>query len=66
METLNDPDFSEDYYKDCRTPPPPGEYLPAHAEYFHLVEDWYDISYLKQSPGYLKGNLIGGVLWRRY
>ena len=46
----NDPDFSEDYYKDCRTPPPPGEYLPAHAEYFHLVEDWYDISYLKQSP----------------
>lgn len=46
----NDPDFSEDYYKDCRTPPPPGEFLPPYAEYFHLVKDWYDISYLKQSP----------------
>lgn len=46
----NDPDFSEDYYADCRTPPPKGELLPPHREYFHLVEDWKDIASLKQSP----------------
>ncbi|MDD4223475.1 MAG: alpha-amylase family glycosyl hydrolase [Candidatus Cloacimonetes bacterium] len=46
----NDPDFSEDYYADCRTPPPEGELLPPHREYFHLVEDWTDIAGLKQSP----------------
>ena len=46
----NDPDFSEDYYADCRTPPPEGELLPPQREYFHLVRDWHDISGLKQSP----------------
>ncbi|NLW18106.1 MAG: cyclomaltodextrinase [Candidatus Cloacimonetes bacterium] len=51
----NDPDFSEDYYADCRTPPPEGEFLPPNREYFHLVEDWNDISGLKQSPWLPKG-----------
>nr|HPH61488.1 cyclomaltodextrinase [Candidatus Syntrophosphaera sp.] len=46
----NDPDFREDYYADCRTPPPEGELLPPQREYFHLVRDWHDISGLKQSP----------------
>lgn len=45
-----DPDFSEWYYDDCRTPPPAGEYLPPNKEYFHFVPDWYDVSSLKQSP----------------
>jgi len=45
-----DPDFSEDYYTDCREPPPEGEILPPHREYYHLVRDWNDISGLKQSP----------------
>ena len=44
-----DPDFSEWYYADSRTPPPAGEFLPAQREYFHLVDDWNDISGLKQS-----------------
>ena len=44
------PDFSEWYYKESRTPPPAGEYLPVNKEYFHLVEDWKDISGLQQSP----------------
>ena len=49
------PDFSEWYYKDSRTPPPEGEYLPPQREYFHLVEDWKDISGLTQSPWQEKG-----------
>ena len=44
------PDFSEWYYADSLTPPPPGEFLPPHREYFHLVEDWQDIRGLSQSP----------------
>ncbi|MCB5252174.1 MAG: alpha-amylase family glycosyl hydrolase [Candidatus Cloacimonadaceae bacterium] len=46
----NDQDFSEDYYKGSRDKPAEGEYLPANKEYFHFVEDWYDIGHLKQSP----------------
>ncbi len=46
----NDPDFSEWYYADCITPPAEGEFLAPEREYFHLVEDWDDISGLKQSP----------------
>lgn len=45
-----DPDFCEWYYLDSKTPPPPGEFLAPEREYFHLVEDWDDISGLKQSP----------------
>ncbi|MDD2423647.1 MAG: alpha-amylase family glycosyl hydrolase [Candidatus Cloacimonetes bacterium] len=46
----NDQDFSEDYYKTSREKPAEGKYLPANKEYFHFVEDWYDIKGLKQSP----------------
>lgn len=44
------PDFSQWYYFDCKTPPPPGEYLSPEKEYYHLVEDWDDIAGLTQSP----------------
>ncbi|MBW6514881.1 MAG: DUF3459 domain-containing protein [Candidatus Syntrophosphaera sp.] len=44
------PDFSESWYDDCREPPPDGEFLPPHREYYHLVRDWTDISGLRQSP----------------
>lgn len=43
-------DFTEDYYADSRTPPPPGQYLPANREYFHFIDDWYDTAGLVQSP----------------
>ncbi len=46
----NDPDFSEWYYDNCRTRPPEGEFLPPQQEYYHLVEDWFDISGLTQNP----------------
>jgi len=49
------PDFSEWYYEDSRIPPPEGEFLPPQREYFHLVEDWKDISGLTQSPWQEKG-----------
>ncbi len=45
----NDPDFSEQYYDNCKTPPPKGEFLKAQHEYFHLVSDWNDVSDLTQS-----------------
>ena len=44
------PDFSEDWYRGSTRPPNPGEFLPKNQEYYHLVEDWYDWSGLKQSP----------------
>ncbi|MBP7310028.1 MAG: cyclomaltodextrinase [Candidatus Cloacimonetes bacterium] len=44
------PDFSQWYYHDCKTPPPEGEFLPPEKEYYHFVDDWYDVSGLKQSP----------------
>ena len=49
------PDFSEWYYADCKTPPEAGKHLHAPREYFHLVNDWNDISGLKQSPYLPKG-----------
>ncbi|MDY0150847.1 MAG: alpha-amylase family glycosyl hydrolase [Candidatus Cloacimonas sp.] len=45
-----DPDFSEWYYADCKTPPSQGEILQPEQEYFHLVQDWNDVSGLSQSP----------------
>lgn len=51
----NDPDFTEWYYDNCKTPPEKGKHLRTHQEYFHLVSDWYDISGLKQSPYLSKG-----------
>jgi cyclomaltodextrinase len=49
------PDFSEWYYSDCKTPPEKGKHLRPHYEYFHLVNDWYDISGLTQNPFLAKG-----------
>ncbi len=51
----NNPDFSEWYYRDSRTAPPSGEFLPPQTEYFHLIEDWRDIKGLVQSPYLPKG-----------
>lgn len=46
----NDPDFLESYYQDCKNAPQPGEFLPPQTEYYHLVQDWHDISGLTQNP----------------
>jgi cyclomaltodextrinase len=43
----NDPDFSEWYYEGVTQLPPSGK---TNGEYFHMVEDWYDIAGLKVSP----------------
>jgi len=49
------PDFQEWYYDNCRQPPPAGELLPTHREYYHLAENWQDIVGLSQSPWLLEG-----------
>lgn len=49
------PDFCEWYYDNCKTPPVKGQQLKPFQEYFHLVEDWYDTSGLKQNPYMKKG-----------
>lgn len=54
-DKTNDPDFSEWYYADSRTPPASGEFLKPGQEYFHLVQDWNDISGLSQSPYLAEG-----------
>lgn len=46
----NDQDFTEWYYEGVNQPPPPGKKLPPNKQYFHLVEDWYDVSSLKSNP----------------
>ncbi|MFO7914071.1 MAG: alpha-amylase family glycosyl hydrolase [Candidatus Krumholzibacteriales bacterium] len=43
----NDPDFSEFYYEGVTELPPGGK---TNGEYFHLVEQWQNISGLKRSP----------------
>jgi cyclomaltodextrinase len=43
----NDPDFSEWYYEGIASLPPSGK---TNGEYFHLVDDWYDVSGLVASP----------------
>jgi len=43
-------DFSECYYRDCRTPPKQDELLAPNQEYYHFVDDWDDIKGLKQNP----------------
>lgn len=50
------PRFERWYYQDCNTAPPMGEKLNKNQEYFHFVEDWQDISGLKQNP-YLEEGL---------
>jgi glycosidase len=44
---VNDPDFSEWYYKGVAELPASGQ---TNGEYFHLIGDWYDIAGLKVSP----------------
>jgi glycosidase len=43
----NDPDFSEWYYEGANSLPPSGK---TDGEYYHLIDDWYDVSYLTRSP----------------
>ncbi|MCB1183210.1 hypothetical protein KDM41_07240, partial [bacterium] len=43
----NDPDFSEPMYEGARELPAGGK---TNNEYFHLVDDWYDVSGLVRSP----------------
>jgi len=43
----NDPDFSEWYYDGVRELPASGK---TNGEYFHLVDDWYDVAGLTRSP----------------
>jgi len=43
----NDPDFSEWYYDGVRELPPSGT---TNGEYFHLIDDWYDVAGLQKSP----------------
>ena len=49
-DKANDPDFSEEYYKDVNIPPAPGQLLRKYKPYYHLIEDWYDIDGLTKSP----------------
>ena len=46
-DASNDPDFSEPWYVGATKLPASGK---TNGEYFHLMEDWYDIDGLKQSP----------------
>jgi len=43
----NDPDFTEDMYEGANELPASGK---TNGEYFHLVEDWYDVKGLVKSP----------------
>jgi len=43
----NDPDFEEIWYHGVNKLPPSGK---TNGEYFHMVEDWYDVEGLKKSP----------------
>ena len=46
----NNPDFSEWYYEGINVAPEEGELLEKYTQYFHLVDDWYDVSGLTKSP----------------
>ena len=43
-------DMGEWYYDGCKKKPPLGEFLTKNQEYYHFIDDWYDISTLKQNP----------------
>jgi len=43
----NDPDFTEEMYQGANTLPSSGK---TNGEYFHLVDDWYDVGGLVRSP----------------
>ncbi len=46
-DTRNDPDFSEEWYQGANKLPASGK---TNSEYFHLVDDWYDVAGLIKSP----------------
>ncbi len=46
-DKANDPDFKEPWYQGANSLPASGK---LNGEYFHLVEDWYDIGGLVRSP----------------
>ena len=46
----NNQDFSEWYYEGINLPPDKGELLKKYTQYFHFVDDWYDVSGLTKSP----------------
>ncbi len=46
-DKANDPDFHEPWYEGVHTLPPSGK---TNGEYFHLVQDWYDVAGLVHSP----------------
>jgi glycosidase len=46
-DASNDPDFSEWYYEGLTELPPSGK---TNGEYFHFVDDWYEVSGLTESP----------------
>ena len=43
----NDPDFSEPWYQGANELPASGK---TNGEYFHMVDDWYDVKGLVRSP----------------
>ncbi len=46
----NDQDFSEWYYQGINTPPDSGKLFKKYTQYFHFVDDWYDVEGLTRSP----------------
>ena len=46
----NNQDFSEWYYEGVNIPPKRGGLLKKYTQYFHFIDDWYDISGLIKSP----------------
>ena len=45
-----DPNFSEWYYEGVSNAPAKGKLHNKYKQYFHLVEDWYDVEGLTKSP----------------
>ena len=46
----NNSDFSEWYYEGINLPPEEGELHKKYTQYFHNVDDWYDVAGLVKSP----------------
>jgi len=46
----NNPDFSEWYYEGINVAPKKEKLLKKYTQYFHNVDDWYDVSGLVKSP----------------
>jgi len=46
----NNQDFSEWYYDGINNPPEAGKKHTKYKQYFHFVDDWYDVSGLTKSP----------------